>query len=108
MLYASELKGKEIVFLCGSSGDGKSEILTRCFSEFEQKYDFHLDATHSFAPNQSAIQALDEKFDDHNSGSKPLVLGINIGMLANYSNEGAERHQEIKSSIDHFLNGQLN
>lgn len=101
------LKGKEIVFLCGSSGDGKSEILTRCFSEFEQKYDFHLDATHSFAPNQSAIQALDEKFDDHNSGSKPLVLGINIGMLANYSNEGAERHQEIKSSIDHFLNGQL-
>ena len=102
------LKGKEVVFLCGSSGDGKSEILTRCFSEFQQRFDFHLDATHSFAPHQSAIQALDEKFDDHQSGSKPLVLGINIGMLANYSNEGSIRHQGIKDSIDRFLTGKLN
>jgi DNA phosphorothioation-dependent restriction protein DptF len=101
------LKGKEVVFLCGSSGDGKSEILTRCFSEFQQQYEFHLDATHSFAPHQSAIQALDEKFDDHKLGSKPLVLGINIGMLANYSNEGSIRHQEIKNSIDRFLSAQI-
>lgn len=102
------LEGQKIVFLCGSSGDGKSEILTRCFSEYQQKYDFHLDATHSFAPHQSAIQALDEKFDEHKSGSRPLVLGINIGMLANYSNEGDARHQEIKESIDRFLSGKLN
>ena len=101
------LKGKEIVFLCGSSGDGKSEILTRCFNEFQEQYDFHLDATHSFAPDQSAIQALNEKFDEHKLNSKPLVLGINIGMLANYSNEGDIRHQEIKNSIDRFLVGQL-
>jgi DNA phosphorothioation-dependent restriction protein DptF len=104
----ASLEGSKIVFLCGSSGDGKSEILTRCFSEYQQKFDFHLDATHSFAPHQSAIQALDEKFDDHKRGSKPLVLGINIGMLANYSNEGDSRHQEIKESIDRFLSGQLN
>lgn len=102
------LKGHEIVFLCGSSGDGKSEILTRCFSEFQEKFVFHLDATHSFAPHQSAIQALDEKFDEHKKSSKPLVLGINIGMLANYSNEGDARHQEIKESIDRFLSGKLN
>lgn len=101
------LKEKEIVFLCGSSGDGKSEILTRCFSEFQQLFDFHLDATHSFAPHQSAIQALDEKFDEHKLGTKPLVLGINIGMLANYSNEGDSRHQEIKASIERFLSGHL-
>lgn len=106
-LLLKSLKGKEVVFLCGSSGDGKSEILTRCFSEFQNQYDFHLDATHSFAPHQSAIQALDEKFDAHKLGSKPLVLGINIGMLANYSNEGSIRHEEIKNSIDRFLSGQL-
>ena len=42
----------EIIFLCGSSGDGKSEILTRCKSDpqYQQKFSFHLDATHSFAP----------------------------------------------------------
>lgn len=104
----ASLSGQEIVFLCGSSGDGKSEILTRCFSEYQDKFNFHLDATHSFAPHQSAIQALDEKFDEHKSGSKPLVLGINIGMLANYSNEGASRHQDIKVTIERFLSGELN
>ena len=99
----ASLQGQKIIFLCGSSGDGKSEILTRCISEYQDKFDFHLDATHSFAPHQSAIQALDEKFDEHKRGLKPLVLGINIGMLANYSNEGNTRHQEIKESIDRFL-----
>ena len=94
----ASLQGQKIIFLCGSSGDGKSEILTRCISEYQDKFDFHLDATHSFAPHQSAIQALDEKFDEHKRGLKPLVLGINIGMLANYSNEGDTRHQEIKES----------
>jgi len=104
----ASLQGQKIIFLCGSSGDGKSEILTRCISEYQDKFDFHLDATHSFAPHQSAIQALDEKFDEHKRGLKPLVLGINIGMLANYSNEGDTRHQEIKESIDRFLSGKLN
>jgi DNA phosphorothioation-dependent restriction protein DptF len=104
----TSLSKKEVVFLCGSSGDGKSEILTRCFSAYQDKFNFHLDATHSFAPHQSAIQALDEKFDDHKSGSKPLVLGINIGMLANYSNEGASRHQDVKVTIERFLSGHLN
>ena len=104
----ASLQGQKIIFLCGSSGDGKSEILTRCITEYQDKFDFHLDATHSFAPHQSAIQALDEKFDEHKRGFKPLVLGINIGMLANYSNEGDTRHQEIKESIDRFLSGQLN
>jgi len=103
----ASLEGRQIVFLCGSSGDGKSEILTRCFSAYQQKFDFHLDATHSFAPNQSAIQALDEKFDEHKRGTKPLVLGINIGMLANYSNEGDLRNKDIKESIDRFLSGKL-
>ena len=103
----TSLEGRVIVFLCGSSGDGKSEILTRCFNDYSHRFDFHLDATHSFSPNQSAIQALDEKFDQHEADSKPLVIGINIGMLANYANEGDERHKEIKNSIERFLGGKL-
>lgn len=40
-------KSHEIIFLCGSSGDGKSEILTRYSKDFKSTHDFHLDATHS-------------------------------------------------------------
>lgn len=95
----------EIIFLCGSSGDGKSEILTRCKldSRFQHRFNFHLDATHSFAPRQSAIDALNDLFDGHNQQACPLLIGINTGMLANFAREGAERHQVIRSTIDSFL-----
>lgn len=92
-----------IVFLCGSSGDGKSEILTRCQKQYEGTYTFHLDATHSFAPHQSAIQALDERFTRSALDQRPLVVGINIGMLANYAKEGASQHSLLRDEIDSFL-----
>jgi DNA phosphorothioation-dependent restriction protein DptF len=101
----ASLHENEIVFLSGSSGDGKSEILTRHYDKYREKYTFHLDATHSFSPRKSAIETLDELFDVRNSGSKPLVLGINIGMLANYAQEGAERHREVRGAIEGFLQG---
>ncbi|WP_068750358.1 DNA phosphorothioation-dependent restriction protein DptF, partial [Oleiphilus sp. HI0123] len=44
------IASNEIVFLCGSSGDGKSEILTRYRNQYESTIEFHLDATHSFEP----------------------------------------------------------
>lgn len=102
------LHGREVIFLCGSSGDGKSEILTRCYRQYQDQFEFHLDATHSFAPHQSAIEALDELFDSRQQHGKPLILGINTGMLANYAKEGAPQHQQIKSTIEHFLSGALN
>ena len=105
--FLNEINSKKIVFLCGSSGDGKSEILARCYDKFREKFDFHLDATHSFAPDESAIQTLDKTFDAHAKGSRPLVVGINIGMLANYANEGNSRHDEIKKSINRFLEKKL-
>jgi DNA phosphorothioation-dependent restriction protein DptF len=94
---------KKIIFLCGSSGDGKSEILTKYSKDFSNRADFHLDATHSFKPNDSAIQTLDKVFQDFNEGSKPLVVGINIGMLGNYANEGG--NSEVVDSIKSFLEG---
>lgn len=95
----------DIIFLCGSSGDGKSEILTKYCSMnmFKEKCDFHLDATHSFSPQSTAIQTLDELFDRFYISDKVLVVGINVGMLGNYAEEGDERHAAIKGSIHDFL-----
>jgi len=106
--YLDIAKPGEIIFLCGSSGDGKSEILTRCQSEprYQRRFNFHLDATHSFAPRQSAIDALNDLFTNRDQQSSPLLVGINTGMLANFAREGAEYHKVIRSAIDSFLSGQ--
>ncbi|WP_318508072.1 DNA phosphorothioation-dependent restriction protein DptF [Photobacterium leiognathi] len=96
-------KKDEIIFLCGSSGDGKSEILTQYSQKHKVTHDFHLDATHSFSPNQTAIHALDERFTQFKENDKPLVVGINIGMLGNYAEEGADQHNDVKASIKAFL-----
>ncbi len=79
---------KKVIFLCGSSGDGKSEILTRYSRDFSSKAKFHLDATHSFTPKDNAIQTLNHLFSEFESNTHPLVVGINIGMLSNYAEEG--------------------
>jgi DNA phosphorothioation-dependent restriction protein DptF len=100
----AEIKSGEIIFLCGSSGDGKSEILTKYKKEKEQYIDFHLDATHSFDPDMSAIDTLDKVFAEHAANSRPLVVGINIGMLGNYEREGSDTHASIKQAINSFLN----
>ena len=99
-------QSNEIIFLCGSSGDGKSEILTRYSQKYRATTDFHLDATHSFSPSQTAINALDDRFTAFKSNHRPLVIGINTGMLGNYAEEGADEHNDIKSSIKQFLSGE--
>lgn len=93
---------KKIIFLCGSSGDGKSEILTKFNSKYDNRADFHLDATHSFRPGDSAIETLDELFLNFEKTPKPLIVGINTGMLGNYAQEGAvvEVTQSIKAFLD--------
>lgn len=101
----STLDCEKIVFLCGSSGDGKSEILARCQEQYQSSIRFHLDGTHSFSPYQSAIETLDQLFDASQTNKRALVVGINIGMLANYGKEGAARHSPIKDAIEKFLSG---
>ena len=49
---------KSIVFLCGSSGDGKSAIIGQNQKFFSKYFDAHIDATHSFRPDQTAIEVL--------------------------------------------------
>ncbi len=98
-----DIKSNEIIFLCGSSGDGKSEILTKYKKQYDQYVNFHLDATHSFEPDMSAIDTLDDVFAKHTEGGRALVIGINIGMLGNYEREGSDSHIVIKQAIAAFL-----
>ena len=100
-LGSLSLDDKKIIFLCGSSGDGKSEILTRYKRDYEGKINFHLDATHSFKPAATAIETLDELFRLYDDGAKSLVVGINTGMLGNYAEEG--NISIIKEFIRSFL-----
>lgn len=95
----------EILFLCGSSGDGKSELLLRHQKRFKEKFKFHLDATHAFHPRQTAIQALDALFSEFRLNQQSLVICINIGMLANYVVDGAPENESIKEAIECFIKG---
>lgn len=90
---------KAIVFLCGSSGDGKSAIIGQNQKFFSKFFDVHIDATHSFRPDQTAIEALDDVFDRFKQGSKSLVVGINMGILLNYARNGKAEHENIKRAI---------
>lgn len=109
-LFENKLKdlgSDNIIFLCGSSGDGKSELLTRYKNQYSDKYLFHLDGTHSYRPNETAIDALNQRFSEFKSSSKPLIIAINTGMLGNYFADGDSEHNDIKESIQAFLGGQV-
>lgn len=94
---------RSIVCLCGSSGDGKSEILTKLYKKFSSSIDFHLDATHSNSQHKSAIECLDEKFDEFKRGNRPLAIGINIGMLQKFIKQGSEHHNDIKNNFEKYF-----
>lgn len=100
---ADSIDEKKIIFLCGSSGDGKSEIFRRTIDDYNDEFEFHLDATHSFHPDKTAIETLDDRFRRFEKGSKSLVVGINIGMLGNYAAEGCDDHEEIRDTINTYL-----
>lgn len=102
-LLLGDLKdSKNIIFLCGSSGDGKSAIIGKYESLFKKYYDTHIDATHSFRPDQSAVEALNDVFSEYKKSNKSLVVGINIGILLNYAREGVPEHDDIKEAINHY------
>lgn len=94
---------KVIIFLCGSSGDGKSAIIGQNQKYYGKYYDVHIDATHSFKPDQSAVDALNDKFFSYKQGDKPLVVGINIGILLNFAREGSNEHEDICHAIRNYI-----
>ncbi|WP_068751002.1 DNA phosphorothioation-dependent restriction protein DptF, partial [Oleiphilus sp. HI0123] len=64
------------------------------------------DATHSFEPKKTAIDTLNELFSRHLTSDKALVVGINIGMLANFEREGDDAHSRVKKAINAYLNNE--
>jgi len=97
-------ENKCLIFLCGSSGDGKSAIINRHIHKYQSYYDFHVDATHSFSPNQSAIDALSNEFEKFENSNQSLVVGINIGIMINFINEVGYKFEKIQEAIQNFLN----
>ncbi|MFT2930397.1 DNA phosphorothioation-dependent restriction protein DptF [Enterobacter sp. HK-058-C-ECC] len=95
----------KIIFVCGSSGDGKSAILTK-YSQKEKfkNIKFHLDATHALTPQYDAIATLDNLFQNYSSHYIALVIGINIGMIANYIEKGKD--DKIKKELTKFIQGE--
>ena len=101
----SNLNKPRVIFVCGSSGDGKSELFRRIYASYGTKVRFHLDATHSFDPQKDAIQTLDDQFSEFKAGKQTRVVGINIGMLGNYAADGNHTHADIKTAISKYLEG---
>lgn len=100
----NNLRGKKsLIFLCGSSGDGKSAIIAKHRDKFSLDYNYHVDATHSFMPNQTAIEALEHSFSEFSRGDKSLVVGINIGIMMNYSSDENTSNFSIKSAIQKYI-----
>lgn len=102
-LLGQNREAKVIIFLCGSSGDGKSAIIGQNQKFYGKYYDVHIDATHSFRPDQSAVDALNDKFSLFKQGNRPLVVGINIGILLNFAREGSDEHEDIREAISAYI-----
>ena len=94
LLKIAEVSHKQLVLVCGSSGDGKSHLLSYLkYSDQDRILDSYTiinDATESDAPNQTAIETLAERIaafrDDrlNDGGREKVVLAINLGMLNNF------------------------
>ncbi|MDE9444772.1 DNA phosphorothioation-dependent restriction protein DptF [Xenorhabdus bovienii] len=96
-------KNSEIFYLCGSSGDGKSEILTRCYRKYNQEIIFHLDATHSYSQHSSAVDCLNNLFSKYKCEQFKLAIGINIGMMQKFIRFGSSEHEDIKENMRSFF-----
>lgn len=96
-------ESKIVIFLCGSSGDGKSAIIGQNQKYYGKYYDVHIDATHSFKPDQTAVDSLNDRFSLYKEGDKPLVIGINIGILLNFAREGSDEHEDIRQAIRNYI-----
>ncbi len=99
---------KCLIFLSGSSGDGKSAIINKHYKKYKNNYNFHVDATHSFSPSQTAIEALSESFNDYSLNNKSLVVGINIGIMLNFIDKSIDGLENIQLAIKTFLESKEN
>ena len=94
----------QLIFLCGSVGDGKSHLLSYVknkYPELMEEFSVHNDATESFDPQKSSLDTLAEVLkpysDSEIDGSRfKLILAINLGVLHNFiESDYAKEHYQI-------------
>ena len=82
----------QLIFLCGSVGDGKSHLLSHLSSNMPDKiahFRIHNDATESFDPKMNSLDTLAkvlQPFSDSQieNSTEKLILAINLGVLHNF------------------------
>ena len=98
----------QLMFICGSVGDGKSHLLAYLKQNRPELLDgfyIHNDATESFSRTKSAEETLEhilQPFDDGETATKHMIVAINIGKLHNFyiRQEEAGRFQALRHYID--------
>ncbi|BES64342.1 hypothetical protein SANA_07810 [Gottschalkiaceae bacterium SANA] len=104
-------KSKQLFFVCGSVGDGKSHVLSQIKNrrpDLLAGYKIHNDATESNNPKKSYKQILDALFDPfsdkriHEEGDDKLIVAINLGTLSNFieDKDYRDKYTKIKQYID--------
>lgn len=82
-----------LIFLAGSSGDGKSHLfsyLRENYSDLVDGYDFYRDATESDDLDLDAEEVLEKKLVDFSDDglergcSKKMIIAINLGIMSNF------------------------
>lgn len=97
---------KNLIFICGNVGDGKSHLvayLNQYEKDLASQYYVINDATESSEPNKTAMETLeellsgfsDEKIDETTENDK-VILAINMGVLNNFIHTNHERYHFTK------------
>ncbi|WHY94708.1 DNA phosphorothioation-dependent restriction protein DptF [Neobacillus cucumis] len=104
------MQGSQLIFLCGSVGDGKSHLLAYMNEhkpELMSVYKIHNDATESFDPTKNSLDTLAEvlkPFSDQNIdySEEKMILAINLGVLHNFleSDYAKTSYVKLKEFID--------
>lgn len=98
------VRESQLIFLCGSVGDGKSHLLAylkKKHPEIDDQFMIHNDATESFDPQKSSLDTLSEvlmPFSDEKiqTSTEKLILAINLGVLHNFiESEHAKQNFKI-------------
>jgi len=107
---ANESDEAQLIFLCGSVGDGKSHLLAYINENYKyivSNFEVHNDATESFDPQLTEIETLAKVLDDFSDeniehSKKKLILAINLGVLNNFLEEDfvQEKYKKFAQFID--------
>lgn len=109
LMNVKDNESSELIFLCGSVGDGKSHILSyynEHFPEVMRKFTIHNDSTASFYKKKPAIESIKEVLENFaddkiESSNEKLILAINLGTLNNFIEADNEmKFQKLKGYVE--------